>query len=130
MNRKEFVKNAGLAAASLTVLPTATLFAGKRSADPKVKMAIIGVGLRGQNHLDLLLRRADVDVTAICDVDERSLKSSKELISKSGKKMPVVYTGDNYAWKKLLDTEKVDGIVIATPWEWHKPMIIGALEAG
>lgn len=130
MNRKEFVKNAGLAAASLTVLPAATLFASKRSADPKIKMAIIGVGLRGQNHLDLLLRRADVDVTAICDVDERSLKSSKDIISKSGKKMPVVYTGDNYAWKKMLDTEKVDGIVIATPWEWHKPMIIGALEAG
>lgn len=130
MNRKEFVKNAGLAAASLTVLPTATLFPKKRSADPKIKMAVIGVGLRGQNHLDLLLRRADVDVTAICDVDERSLKSSKNMISKSGKKMPVVYTGDNYAWKKMLDTEKVDGIVIATPWEWHKPMIIGALEAG
>ena len=93
-------------------------------------MAIIGVGLRGQNHLDLLLRRADVDVTAICDVDDRMLKSAKDQISKSGKKMPVVYTGDNYAWKKMLDTEKVDGIVIATPWEWHKPMIIGALEAG
>lgn len=130
MNRKEFVKNAGLAAASLTVLPTAALFPNKKSADPKIKMAIIGVGLRGQNHLDLLLRRADVNVTAICDVDERSLKSSKDMISKSGKKMPVVYTGDNYAWKKMLDTEKVDGIVIATPWEWHKPMIIGALEAG
>lgn len=130
MNRKEFVRNTGLAAAAFTVLPTAALFAGKRSADPKIKMAIIGVGLRGQNHLDLLLRRADVDITAICDVDDRSLKSAKELISKSGKKMPVVYTGDNYAWKKMLDTEKVDGILIATPWEWHKPMIIGALEAG
>ena len=130
MNRKDFVKNAGLAAASLAVLPATTLFAGKRNADPKVKMAIIGVGLRGQNHLDLLLRRADVDVTAICDIDERMLKSAKEMISKAGKKMPVVYTGDNYAWKKMLDTEKVDGIVIATPWEWHKPMIIGALEAG
>ncbi len=130
MNRKEFVKNAGLTAASLAVLPSAPLFAGKRNADPKIKMAIIGVGLRGQNHLDLLLRRADADVTAICDVDERMLKSAKEMISKTGKKMPVVYTGDNYSWKKMLDTEKVDGIVIATPWEWHKPMIIGALEAG
>ena len=130
MNRKEFVRNAGLAAASIAVLPSATLFAGSRSADPKIKMAIIGVGLRGQNHLDLLLRRADVDITAICDVDDRMLKSAKDQISKSGKKMPVVYTGDNYAWKKMLDTEKVDGIVIATPWEWHKPMIIGALESG
>lgn len=130
MNRKEFVKTAGLAAASLTVLPTTSLFAGKRNDDPKIKMAIIGVGMRGRNHLNLLLRRTDVDVTAICDIDERMLKPAKEMISKNGKKMPVVYTGDPYTWKKMLDTEKVDGVVIATPWEWHKPMIIGALEAG
>lgn len=52
------------------------------------------------------------------------------MISKSGKKMPQVYTGDPYAWKRMLEKEKVDGIVIATPWEWHKPMIIGSLEAG
>lgn len=130
MNRKEFVRNAGLTAASLAVLPSVNLFAGKRSADPKVKMAIIGVGLRGQNHLDLLLRRADVELTAICDIDDRMLKTAKEMITKSGKKMPKIYTGDNYAWKKMLDWERPDGIVIATPWDWHKPMIIGALESG
>lgn len=130
MNRKDFVKNAGLAAASFAVLPSARAFSEQRNADPKVKMAVIGVGLRGQNHLDLLLRRSDVDVVAICDIDERMLKSAKEQITKSGKKMPVVYTGDDYAWKKLLDRERPDGVVIATPWEWHKPMIIGALESG
>lgn len=130
MNRKEFVKNAGLAAAALAVLPGVELFAENKKADPKIKMAIMGVGLRGQSHLDLLLRRNDVDVTAICDVDERMLKSARDMISKSGKKMPQVYTGDPYAWKRMLEKEKVDGIVIATPWEWHKPMIIGSLEAG
>lgn len=130
MNRKDFVKNAGLAAASFAVLPSARAFSEQRNADPKVKMAVIGVGLRGQNHLDLLLRRSDVDVVAICDIDERMLKSAKEQITKSGKKMPVIYTGDDYAWKKLLDRERPDGVVIATPWEWHKPMIIGALESG
>ncbi|MCO5238075.1 MAG: Gfo/Idh/MocA family oxidoreductase [Chitinophagaceae bacterium] len=131
MNRKEFVKNAGLAAASLAVLPGSNVFAIHKShADPKVKMAILGVGFRGESHLDLLLRRNDVEVTAICDVDDRMLARAKGIISKSGKKMPVVYTGDPYAWKKLLEKEKVDGVVIATPWEWHKPMIIGALEAG
>lgn len=130
MNRKEFVKNAGLAAAALAVLPGVELFAENKKADPKIKIAIMGVGLRGQSHLDLLLRRSDVDVTAICDIDERMLKMSRELISKSGKKMPQVYTGDPYAWKRMLEKEKVDGIVIATPWEWHKPMIIGSLEAG
>lgn len=128
MNRKEFIKNTGLTVASLTILPSGSLFA--KTAEQKVRIALIGTGLRGQNHLELLLRRADVDLVAICDVSEVMLTSAKEIISKSGKKMPQVYNGDDYAWKRLLEKEKPDGVVIATPWEWHKPMIVGALEAG
>ena len=128
MNRKEFVKITGLTAASFAVLPGSRLFAAP--AEAKVKMAIIGVGLRGQNHLELLLRREDVDLVAICDVDKRMLNSAKEIISKSGKKMPEIFTGDIYAWKQMLEKKQLDGIVIATPWEWHKPMILGSLDAG
>ncbi len=58
------------------------------------------------------------------------LTSSKELITKSGKKMPQVFTGDMYAWKKMLELKNIDAVIIATPWEWHKEMIIGSLEAG
>ena len=49
-------------------------------------MGIIGVGERGRGHLDLLLRRDDVELVSICDVDDRTLKLSKEMITKSGKK--------------------------------------------
>jgi predicted dehydrogenase len=91
---------------------------------------LIGTGLRGQDHLEQLLRKNDVDVSAICDVSNVMLSSAKDLVTKSGKRMPQVYTGDDYAWKRLLDKEKPDGVIIATPWEWHKPMVMGALEAG
>lgn len=128
MNRKEFVRNTGMAAAALALSPVSGVFAQK--ADPKVRLAIIGVGLRGQNHLDLLLRRNDVDVVAICDVDNRMLNSAKELIQKTGKKQPQVFTGSPYAWKKLLEGKGLDAVVIATPWEWHKEMVIGSLESG
>lgn len=129
MNRKEFVKNTGLAAATLAILPAGELFASV--ADTKIKIAMIGVGLRGQNHLDLVLRRNDVELVAICDIDDRMLTRSKEMITKSGKKMPQIFTGDIYAWKKMLEIKGgIDGIIIATPWEWHKEMIIGAIEAG
>lgn len=127
MNRKEFVKATALATAAFAV-PGKGLLAS--FADPKVRVALIGTGLRGQNHLDLLLRRNDVDLVAICDVDHRMLSTSKDMITKTGKKMPEVYTGDAYAWKRMVEKEKLDGVVISTPWEWHKPMIIGALEAG
>ncbi len=127
MNRKEFVKTTAMATAALA-MPSINLFAN--NDDTKVRIALLGTGLRGQNHLELLLRRSDVDVVAVCDVDDRMLGMARDVVSKSGKKMPSVYTGDNYAWKNLLEKEKLDGVIIATPWEWHKPMIMGALDAG
>ena len=81
MKRKEFIKNTSLTAASLAMLPSMNLFSAGGAA--KIRVAIIGVGLRGQNHLDLLLRREDVDVVAICDIDDRMLSISKGMISKS-----------------------------------------------
>ena len=46
MNRKDFVKTSGLAAASMAIAPPGKLFAN--AADTKVKLAIIGVGARGR----------------------------------------------------------------------------------
>jgi len=126
MRRKEFIRNAGLAAASIAFSDQVKALV----ADPKIKVALIGTGLRGQNHLDLLLRRSDVELVAICDIDDRMLTSAKGMITKANQKMPQVITGDVYAWKKLLEIKGLDAVIIATPWEWHKPMVIGALEAG
>ncbi len=102
-----------------------------QAKDQKIKIALIGVGLRGQNHLDLLLRRNDVDIVAICDIDDKMLTTSKTMIRKSGKKMPAIYSGDNYAWKKILEIKGgIDGVIISTPWEWHKEMIVTSVESG
>ncbi len=100
------------------------------SAGTKVRIAVIGTGLRGQSHLSLLARRSDVEVIAICDVDDRMLDSAKAIFSKKGLPLPKVYTGDPYAWRQLLAQQSLDGVLIATPWEWHNEMIIGALDAG
>ncbi len=129
MNRKDFVKTSSMAAAAMAIRPTGKLFAN--FSDQKVKLAIIGVGNRGQNHLGQLLRRDDVEVVAICDVEDRALKYAKEIVLKSGKKMPQIFTGDNYVWKRMLEIKGgLDGVLIVTPWEWHTPMVIGSLEAG
>ena len=128
MQRKEFIKGAGVAAASLAMFPNQTLMA--LNSDTKLKMVMIGVGLRGQNHLEMILRRDDVEIVAICDIDDRMLASSKAVVAKAGKKMPEIFTGDIYAWKKMLEKKGIEAIIIATPWEWHKDMVIGALEAG
>lgn len=126
MNRRSFVKNTALAAATINIIPAKNLY----SDNQKVRLGFIGTGLRGQNHLDNALRRADVDVVAICDVDDHMLQMTADLIKKAGKPMPKVFRGDPYAWRKLLEMKEIDGVIIATPWEWHAPMAIESLEAG
>ena len=128
MNRKEFIRSSALAAASLAIQPIH--FTSAAPQQQKVRAALIGVGLRGQHHLDLLLRRNDTEVVAICDIDPRMLDTSKGIFRKNNKKEAQVFTGDPYAWKKLLALKGLDTIIISTPWEWHKEMIIGSLEAG
>ena len=128
MKRKEFIKVAGIATAGVALSNAS--FAKSFYDVPKVRLGIIGVGLRGQEHLDLVLRRNDTELIAIADIDDRMLTRSKEIINKSGKKMPQIITGDKQAWRKMFEIKGLDGIIIATPWEWHKPMIIAALQAG
>lgn len=129
MNRKSFIKNSAIAALSLSINPTKNIF-DKGNEDTKVKLAIIGVGARGKSHLKLLLGRSDVVIVAICDVDARVINEANEIVLKSGKNKPNVYTGDDYAWQVMLKKESLDGVIIVTPWEWHKPMVVGALKQG
>src|SRR5579872_1320685 len=108
MNRKSFLRNSSMAALALATTPAAHALEPASTssatspkaplgplhfAGPKVRLAVIGTGLRGQSHLQLLLRRDDVDLIAICDVDDYMLTRAKSLCTKSGKKMPQVYTG-------------------------------------
>lgn len=128
-NRRQFIRN--VSAASAAVAISSSSFAKNFiKADEKVRIGVIGTGLRGQSHLDLLIRRKDVEVTAICDINDRMLTSAKQQFSKAGKALPKIYTGSNTAYKSLLIDKNIDAIIIATPWEWHAPMILDAIKAG
>jgi predicted dehydrogenase len=131
-SRRDFVRNISLASAGLAI-PYTTLTAPSKTASrpDRVRLAIIGTGFRGQSHLSLALRRSDVDIVAICDVDPAMLQYTDNILKKSGKPMPKVFTGSPYAYRDLLsNTPNLDGVIIATPWEWHTPMILDSLNAG
>ena len=74
-----------------------------------MRLGIIGTGLRGQNHLWNALQRQDVDVIAICDVDEVSLQSARDLVTKSGRPMPKIFTGDPHAYQKIAGRKRSAG---------------------
>jgi hypothetical protein len=125
--RRSFIKSSAVLTAGLMFQPDG-LFASPDAQ--KIRLGFIGVGLRGQSHLELALKRNDTDIVAICDIDEGMLKSAVGLFSAAGKKQPLVYKGDEHAYRQLLETKNIDAVIIATPWEWHTPMILDALEAG
>jgi predicted dehydrogenase len=54
---------------------------------------------------------------------------SKELITKSGKKMPQIIMDGPYGYRKLLEKKDLDAVIISTPWEWHTVMCLDAMNA-
>jgi len=127
MDRRKFISSGTVLAAGITVLPSGIVF-GKNM--DKVRLGYIGVGLRGQNHIQEGLLRDDIEIVAICDTQERSLKACRQEFIKAGKKLPKEYTGSDDAYKGLLDRKDIDAVIIATPWQFHKPMAIDAMKAG
>jgi predicted dehydrogenase len=126
--RRTFIKD--ISAASAAVAISSSSFANFVSPVDKVRIGIIGTGMRGQGHVDLLLRRKDTEIVAICDIDKRMLDATKAIFSKAGKKIPPIFTGDKYSYRKMLELKNIDAIIIATPWEWHSPMILDSIKAG
>lgn len=126
MKRREFIL-AGAALGAATLLPTTPAWASKR----RIQLGMIGTGMRGQVLLKELLRREDVEVVALCDIEPIMLKQALDMAAKAGKPAPKAYgqDGDTHAYRRLLQQRGLDGVIIATPWEWHAPMAIEAMEA-
>jgi len=126
MKRREFLK-ASVATAALAGVPLGSI---ARSRRDRLRFGVIGTGLRGQNHLGELLRREDVEIVAICDIDPYMLEHAAALQARAGRKPARVYTGSPEAWRDMLAAGGLDAVVIATPWEWHAPQAIAAMRAG
>ena len=127
LNRRDFV----LAGAALGTAAAMPAWAARRGGRQRLRMAMIGTGLRGQSQLGPLLSRDDVDLVAVCDTQQVMLDRALAIIEKAGRPKPKVYggNGDVNAWKALLDAKDIDAVMIVTPWEWHAPMAIAAMEA-
>lgn len=90
---------------------------------------MIGVGMRGRVLLRELVRRDDVEVVGLCDIDAFTLNEALKQFTEAVRPAPRLYTGSNEAWREMLASADLDGVVIATPWELHAPMAIGAMRA-
>ena len=127
INRRNFIKTTATASAVATVMPTA-LFSSQ--ANKRVKMGFMGTGMRGQWVLSLAAKYPEVDIPAICDIDDGMIESALKILKDAGKPEPHVYKNGDEDFLNMVQNETLDGMYIATPWEWHHPMAIAAMKNG
>lgn len=127
-SRRDFVKQTAIVGAGITLAPQLT-FASSTNKKEILNIGLIGVGLRGTNHLNNCLLRKDITIVAICDIDPRRNTIALDLIEKAGQKKPKVFSKGDYDYKNLLELPEVDAVIISTPWLWHTRMAKDAMLA-
>lgn len=98
-----------------------------------VNIGIIGLGNRGQTLLQMLEwlgNEKHCKIVALCDLDETKIQAAEKELKRWQKKPPKTYVGDPNAWKKLTKQDNIDLVLVTTPWEWHTPMSIDAMQNG
>ena len=124
--RRDFIKKSALVGVAASVMPT-SLFG---SSSSKLQIGVIGNGLRGQGMTRLLLNRPDVDIPVICDIDDGMIERVLKVFEKQDRPIPKVYKDGPEDFHNMVAKEDLDGVYIATPWEWHHPMAMAAMENG
>ena len=97
-----------------------------QSPAKKVRIAVIGMGGRGTSHAVTLAKLANVEITHVCDPDEKRTASAASAVNKASGQSPVSVRD----FRKVLDDSSVDAVSIATPNHWHAPAALLAMSAG
>ena len=122
LNRRDFVRltSAGVAAASVSSVSRAQ---SSRGANDKLVIALIGCGGRGMSDATRFSELPNVEVAAVCDVDDaRRGAAAKSLNVEAGKAFSDM--------RQVLDDQSIDAVIVATPDHWHSPASILACDAG
>ncbi|WCT12620.1 Gfo/Idh/MocA family oxidoreductase [Mucilaginibacter jinjuensis] len=131
-DRRKFLKQFGsaviLTSASLNSLAAQEdierriLHAEKRiSANDKIRIATIGMGIMGFNDTRAALTVPGVELVACCDLYQGRLQRAKELY-------PNIDVTNDY--RQILDRKDVDAVIIATSDNWHSTIAIEAMRKG
>lgn len=78
----------------------------------------------------LAAKYPEVEIPAICDIDDGMINSALKILNDAGRPEPRIYKKNEEDFRSMLDIETMDGVYIATPWEWHHPMAIAAMKNG
>ena len=119
LSRRSFVRVAALAVlAGPTILTSRGL--GARSANDRINLGFIGVGIMGRGHVHGFLNSPEVQVVAICDVMAARREHSQRDVEKhyAGQNGKGTYKGCKVYndFRELLERKDIDAVLIATEW--------------
>ena len=95
-----------------------------------VRVGLIGLGNRGSGAATRLVQIANLEMVAIADKLENKVMATRKNLADMGVKQPVEYFGDENKWKKLCERPDIDLVYICTPWAFHTPMAVYAMNQG
>jgi len=97
----------------------------------KVRIGQLGIGGRGGSALARLPRIEGVEVRALCDVlPERAEAGAERLRKMNHPIKPQLYSGKDDAWRQVCERDDLDLIYITSPWQYHAPMALHAMNHG
>ncbi|WP_339628041.1 Gfo/Idh/MocA family oxidoreductase [uncultured Maribacter sp.] len=130
-NRRSFIRKgtAGLVMTGASFVFPMELLSMMRKrvgANDTINVGLIGCNGMGFSDLSSFLKMSEINVIALCDVDENVLQARTADLEKAGIKKPKWY-GD---YRKLLENKDIDVVIIGTPDHWHCLQLTDALQAG
>ncbi|MBI5684323.1 MAG: Gfo/Idh/MocA family oxidoreductase [Verrucomicrobia bacterium] len=123
MTRRNFLKQGSVATGAL-LIGTHRAWAG---ANDRVRMAVVGIHGMGQSHIAAYNALPNVEVAALCDVDENLFPGVIEKhFTKKNRRAPKTYTDI----RKMVEDKEIDGFSVVTPNHWHTLAAIYGIQAG
>ncbi len=95
-------------------------------ANDRLNLAIVGLGGRGTNHLNIYSRLSDVRVAGLCDVDQAAREKAQATLLKNTSEKAKEFED----MREVFADPKVEAVSLATPNHWHALATIWACKAG
>ena len=96
----------------------------------RVRIGFVGVGGMGSNHVKNLLRIKGAELRAVCDLDRVKVERIQAWTREAGQPQPKGFWRGETDFKRMCQQEDLDLVYTATPWRWHVPVCLAAMEAG
>jgi len=127
MKRRKFIKTTAASGLAVTAAPTILTGSRWKGANDRVNVAVIGIRGMGQNHIQAYQKLDNVEVAALCDVDENLFAERiKKHFTDKNRKAPKKYTD----MRSMFEDKDIDAVSITTPNHWHTLAAIWAIQAG